>query len=159
MSFHLMVTAQDVELAMSWITWARRIAPGRSYDLRDPPGDRDVVLLGLFIQASAEQPVEFARIHAAVLGPERTHPLTSVGEGALVNLLRNGVGDDWEIYLQWTDLGYVVVNEDLRQPQDARIRPVQARRLLDTITGGLRAAPGLADEGELVQSFYELEPF
>lgn len=156
-------STEDQVLALTWLEWARVHAPRRRYELidaeRGPWHPDDLVLLGLYVQACAEQPAEFARIHAGVLGEDRTHPLTAVGEGALLNLVRNGVCDDWEVFLQWTERGYLVVNESQRRPQDARMHHAEARRVLDTITGGLRRAPGLADEGELIQSFYELEPF
>lgn len=153
-------TPEELARAQTWLDWARRHAPRLQYEraylhLRG----NDLGLLGYFIQACSEQPAEFARVFAPLLGAERTHPLTLAGEGTLLNLVRNGVGDDWEIFLQWTDQGYVVVAEEQRRPQDTRLREAEARRLLDTLTGGLREAPGLADEAELVQSFYEIEPF
>lgn len=76
-----------------------------------------------------------------------------------MNLVNNGVHDDWEIFLQWRDSGYVVVPESQRQPPDARLGYGQAVRLLDTITGGIRAAPGLANDEALVQAMYESQTF
>lgn len=149
----------SLELAQTWLDWAREHAIDATYDI-DPSDwlkDKDVEIMGYLIQASAEQPAEFARVFAPILGSDQTNPLTNIGEGTLLNLVRNGVCDDWEIYLQWREEGYVVVNESDREPQDARFGFSQAKRLLDTLTGGPSMAPGTADVEALLQNMYETD--
>lgn len=147
------------ELGQTWIDWAREHALDANYDV--DPSDwlegKGVALIGFLIQASAEQPEEFSRAFSPILGFDKINPLTNIGEGTLLNLVRNGVCDDWEIYLQWREEGYVVVHEVDRLPQDARFGFSQAHRLLDTITGGQTMAPGSADVGALIQNMYESE--
>lgn len=143
--------------AQSWIDWARTASCGNvSYECIE--SGPSLLALGHMLQAACERPQEFAQAFAPVLGPAQTNPLTRGGEGALLNLVSNGIFDDLEIFLQWRDGGYVVVREQERQPEDTRFRFNEARRLLDTLTGGQRHAPGEADEAALVQSMFEAEP-
>lgn len=147
------------EIACTWFDWVRSTGCKAKYPLHNDNRDDGRYLVGYLIQASAENPEHFARAFEPILGSDLTNPLTLIGEGALINLEGNGIGDDWEIYLQWREEGYVVVGEDLRQPQDARFRAKEAIRLLDIITGGQACAPGSANEFALVQAMYEQDCF
>lgn len=143
--------------AQSWVDWANQNAMQPRFELPKDAHFQSGAILGLLIQASAENPSEFARAFEPLFGPKAPNPLTATGHGALDSLLRNGVGDDWEIYLQWRESGYAVVPESQRQPQDARFRESQALRLLYLLTGGSRPAPGLADEAALIQDLHQSE--
>lgn len=147
-------------MAQSWMDWARSHSKSADYSMEASQWlhGQDLQLLGMFIQASAEKPDEFERIFSSVLQDGAPNPLTASGAGTLMNLVRNGVFDDWEIYLQWREEGYAVVPEGMRKPQDAPLTAEVATRLLLMITGGQRMAPGEADEGALLQSMYEMEP-
>ena len=146
-------------LAASWVDWTQANHSRAPYAINHQTWESVEyrAIVGYLIQAAAEQPADFARAFEPIFGPELTNPLTTLAEGALSNLVRNGIGDDWEIYLQWRETGYVVVGEDQRRPQDARFGVKEAIRLLDIITGGQVQAPGVANEAVLVQEMWEVE--
>lgn len=144
-----------LEIAQTWFDWVNNMGSKARYQFRDGDCDMGKAIVGYLIQACTENPGGFARAFEPIFGTELINPLTLCGEGALINLESNGISDDWEIFLQWREDGYVVVGENLRQPQDARFRAKEAIRLLDTITGGQAQAPGIANEAALVQAMYE----
>jgi hypothetical protein len=152
-------TPERLEIAQTWFDWVRSTGSQARYQLHDDKRDIGKAMIGYLIQAAAENPEHFARAFEPIFGSELTNPLTLIGEGALINLEGNGISDDWEIFLQWREEGYVVVGEDMRQPQDARFGVKEAIRLLDTITGGQARAPGNANEDALVQAMYEQDSF
>lgn len=154
-----MTAKERLEMAQTWLDWVKEQHAYAKYESHryDWHTDEDRSILGYLVQASAEQPEAFARAFAPILGSDPTNPLTAAGADELSNLKNNGIGDDWEIFLQWRETGYVVVPENLRQPQDARFRVNEAIRLLDIITGGQVRAPGQADTGVLLQHMYETE--
>jgi hypothetical protein len=151
--------------AESWIAWIEKHA-GAAADPRRLGGHTPAsaaqpwerAIFGLLAQASAENPEGFAAAFAPIFGPERLNPLVGDSVDALWNVIGNGIADDWEIFLQWRNEGYVVVPEGLRREQDARFRKSQAFRLLGILTGGSRPAPGDADEAALLQDRFESEP-
>lgn len=156
-------TADDLATAQTWLHWrdqqsqAPDSAQERGHWTSLSAGHQ--LLLARLVQACAEQPREMQRRMGDVvpwaISSEGINPLRGAAFDALKNVVSNGVGDDWELFLQWTDTGYRVVAEDQRQLQDARLGAQQVLRLVDIVTGGLRAAPGLADLDALVQDMYE----
>ncbi len=155
--------AEDFETAQTWLHWRDKAAQAPDADQSHWHWasfiPKDQMLLARLVQACAEHPLEMQRrigdvVPWAISGCG-LNPLRGPVFDALKNVVGNGVNDDWELFLQWTDGGYRVIAEDQRQPQDARLRAEQVLRLVDTVTGGLRAAPGLAEMGTLVQDMYE----
>lgn len=121
----------------------------RSLDEELRRSHEDVEALGALIQFAAEENAEFNRTFAAVVGhPRRSadvNPFTVEGLAFIESLYRNGVRDDWEIFLAWREEGYVVVGEDARLPQDVRFGFRAAVDWLERRLGGFRPAPGEAD--------------
>lgn len=138
--------------AASWVSWAMSL--GAPFELARF-SQKDLDLLGRFTQAAMERPEDFERALRPALGAGKVNPMTPEGAGVLESLVRNGVGDDWELFLQWRPQGYVVVHEGDQTEADQRMRESQALRLMDLITGGVRRAPGLADEAAWIQRSFE----
>lgn len=152
-----MGTAERLKIAQTWFDWVQDMGGNAQYQFRSDRNDEFKAIMGYFVQSCAENPEDFTRAFEPLLGPDHLNPLTRSGEETLSNLIANGIGDDWEIFLQWRDSGYVVVGMDQRQPQDARLGVREAIRLLDIISGGQARAPGIANEAAWVQSMYETE--
>lgn len=114
-------------------------------------------ILGAMIQLGMEDPEEFNRMFGPVLF-EKFHPCKLSGLVFIGHALGNGVQDDWEIFLQWRDEGYVLVNEDERRDQDARFREEVASSIMPRACRGIRMAPGESDVDALWASLYTRTP-
>lgn len=154
-----------LQAAQSWIDWASGLSPyvssyGPRHGPEYPLSEQDILLMGYFIQACAEKPDDFVRMFGPILWDASVNPLTSNTADQISNIIGNGVNDDWCIYAQWREQGYVVVNESESRAEDfpLTMNPEFTMRLLDNIAGGLRTAPGDADEAALVQAMFELQP-
>lgn len=149
--------------AESWAAWIERNAQNdvdpRGASHHTPPQDWERAVFGLLAQASAENPDGFATAFADVFGSAQSNPLTAIVCDSFWNLIRNGISDDWELFLQWREEGYFVVPENLRKDADAAFREKEAYRMLGLLTCGSRPAPGLANEGRLIQEMFKQEPF
>ncbi|HEY6437466.1 MAG TPA: hypothetical protein VIY47_12820, partial [Ignavibacteriaceae bacterium] len=116
--------------------------------------DQYVPIFGALIQLACENPKEFHRFFAPLINDKAIHPFTVEGFSFIVNLYSTGVMDDWEIFLQWRDEGYVVVNESERRDQDQRFNWKVALGILEREVGGFRVAPGETPTDDLVCSMY-----
>jgi hypothetical protein len=114
--------------------------------------------LGALIQLGFEDNDEFNRLVARILPGRRVNPACAAGLGDIAHLYRNGIMDDWEIFLAWTDEGYVLVNETERRPQDARFDFDVAPGFADRMCRGMRSAPGEADLDSAVVALYTEAP-
>lgn len=138
----------------TWIDWVEKLAGEELYD-RGRLGVKEANLLDYAIQAAMENPADFERIFASALGPGKINPLCPGPAGGLSSLVRNGVYDDWELWLQWSTEGYRVVTESQKGGADQPFKEGQALRVLDLIAGGRRAAPGNANSEVWVQDMFE----
>lgn len=141
----------------TWLDWAQELSGVDIYG-RDRLGAGEAKLLDYVIQAAMENPGDFERVFASALGPGKINPLCPGPAGALLSLVRNGVYDDWELWLQWSAEGYRVVTESQKGGADQPFKEGQALRVLDLIAGGRRAAPGNANSEVWVQDLCE-QPF
>lgn len=106
-----------------------------------------VASLGLLLQWACEDNESYARSFRAVsFGESSLCPFHSDGIDLAVNLVRNGINDDWEIYAHWGDKGYVVVPEAHRQASDRRFDAPWAPDWLYRRCGGVRSPAELDPE-------------
>lgn len=108
---------------------------------RDFFADRtSVAALGLLLQWACEDNSGYAETFRAVAsGDAALCPFHSDGIDLAVNLVRNGINDDWEIFAHWGDKGYVVVREAERQASDRRFNSQWAPDWLYRRCGGARS--------------------
>jgi hypothetical protein len=103
--------------------------------------------LGLLLQWACEDNEAFAAAFRAIAHSEQALcPFHHEGLGFIVNVVRNGIMDDWEIYAHWGEGGYVVVPEHLRLPSDRRFDYAWAPDWLHRRCGGVRTPDDLPRE-------------
>ena len=77
--------------------------------------------LGLLLQWACENPNDFSRTFEAVLGDGSSCcAFHHKGLTSIVNLVRNGIMDDWDIFAQWTPHGYLIVLDGQQTDADRR---------------------------------------
>ncbi len=103
-----------------------------------------VAALGLLLQWACEENGSYAATFRAVSwGDASLCPFHVDGIDLAVNLVRNGINDDWEIFAHWGPNGYEVVPEHQRQAQDRRFNAPWAPDWLYRRCGGARGPADL----------------
>lgn len=106
-----------------------------------------VASLGLLLQWACEDNESYARTFRAVsFGESSLCPFHSDGIDLAVNLVGNGINDDWEIFAHWGAAGYEVVPESHRQDSDRRFDYEWAPGWLYRRCGGVRGPAELDPE-------------
>lgn len=100
--------------------------------------------LGFLLQWACEDNESYAPTFRPIAHSEQALcPFHHDGIGFAVNLVRNGIMDDWEIFAHWGQGGYVIVPEWQRQDADRRFDFDWAPDWLYRRCGGVRDAADL----------------
>lgn len=108
---------------------------------------RSAASLGLLLQWACEDNDSYAATFRPIaFGEQALSPFHHDGIGFAVNVVRNGIMDDWSIFAHWGQGGYVIVPEWQRQDADRRFDFDWAPDWLYRRCGGARDAAELPDE-------------
>ncbi|VTV18778.1 MULTISPECIES: hypothetical protein [unclassified Variovorax] len=100
--------------------------------------------LGLLLQWACEDNESYAATFGPIAFSESALcPFHQDGIGFAVNVVRNGMLDDWEIFAHWGQGGYVIVPDWQRQDADRRFDFAWAPDWLYRRCGGARDAAEL----------------
>jgi hypothetical protein len=106
-----------------------------------------VAALGFLLQWACEDGETYATTFRQISPSEQALcPFHHEGVDFAVNVVRNGVMDDWEIFAHWGPGGYVLVPEWQRQDADRRFNSAWAPDWLYRRCGGVRNAASLPQE-------------
>jgi hypothetical protein len=110
-------------------------------------GSMNVGAFGLLLQWACEDNETFAAAFRPIAhGEQALCPFHHDGIGFIVNVVRNGIMDDWEIFAHWGEGGYVIVPEDRRLPSDRRFDHAWAPDWLYRRCGGARTPDQLPQQ-------------